>query len=166
MTIISSIGSLQCNVQDRQTATSNTFTAFASTVWTQTTRADFELGLLTNVDTSTISGDVILGTTGGHYRSSGNLRSLVLNTGRPGTKIDLLYWDATLPASTSITFYVRASDTAFTASSGSPAWINAGSTSPVSTGLPQGRYIQWRANLATTNNQRTPDLKEVQVWYH
>jgi hypothetical protein len=166
MMIISSIGSLQCNVQDRQTATSNTFTAFASTIWTQTTRADFELGALNNVNTATIPGDVILGTTSGHYRTSGNLRSQVLNTGSPLTKFDLLVWSVSLPTSTSITFYVRASNTSFSPTSGSPAWINVGSTSPVSAGLPKGQYIQWRANLATTNTARTPALHDVQVWYH
>jgi hypothetical protein len=164
--IIYSIGSAQCNLQDRQTAASNTFTAFTSTIWTQTTRADFELGSPTRVDTATIPNDVILAKNGANYRASGNLRSQVLNTGRQGSKMDLLMWNVTLPASTTITFAVRASNTSFGVTSTSPAWINVGSTSPVSTGLPKGQYMQWRATLETTNNQRTPDLKDVQIWYH
>jgi hypothetical protein len=164
--IIYSVGSLQCTVQDRQIAASNTFTAFASTIWTQTTQADFNLGSLTQVDTTTIPNDVILAKNGNNYRGSGNLRSQVLNTGRQGSTMDLLIWNVTLPASTSISFDVRASNTSFSATSGSPAWVAVGSTSPVSAGLPKGQYMQWRANLATSNNARTPDLTDVQIWYH
>jgi hypothetical protein len=166
LVIIYAVGSVQCNFRDTASATSNTFAAFTSTIWTQTSRADFNAGVKSNVDIDTTSGDVLLGRNGNKYYTSGNLRSQVLNTGRQGTTIDILLWDVTLPASTSITFDVRASNTAFTASSGSPAWTSVGSASPVSAGLPKGQYIQWRANLATTNNQRTPDLKEVQIWYH
>ncbi len=87
MIIIYGIGSLQCSFQDRQTAASNTFTAFASTVWTQTTRADFELGVLYQVDTANSPGDVQLAIQSGQNRySSGNLASQVLNTGMKGLK--------------------------------------------------------------------------------
>jgi hypothetical protein len=166
LVIIYGAGSIQGYFQDTARATSNTFTAYSSTIWTQTTRADFNAGSKTNVNVDTIPGDVILGTNAGHYRLNGNLRSQVFNTGRQGSKIDLLYWDAILPPQTTITFYVRASNTSFTMTAGSPAWINVGTMSPVSAGLPKGQYIQWRANLATSNNAVTPDLKEVQVWYH
>jgi hypothetical protein len=164
--IIYGAGSIQCNFRDTASATGNTFAAFASTVWTQTTRADFNAGPKSNVDTDTTPGDVLLERNGNHYRTSGNLRSQVLNTGREGTTLDLLLWKANVPSSTTLTFFVRASDKPFDAKDDSPKWINVGTTSPVSTGLPEGQYIQWRANLATSNNQRTPDLNEVQVWYH
>jgi hypothetical protein len=164
--IIYGAGSTQCNFRDTATATGNTFAAFASATWTQTTRADFNAGLKSNVDTDTVPGDILLDRTGNHYRTSGNLRSQVLNTGSHGTTPDMLSWDANVPSSTTITFYVRASDERFDANDDSPKWINVGTTSPVSAGLPGGQYIQWRANLATSNNQRTPDLKEVQVLYH
>ena len=147
-------------------ATGNTFTAFTSIIWNQTTQADFTAGSNTNVDLTAVPGDVLLGKTSGHYRASGNLRSQVLNTGKKGTVVDLLTWNVTLPASTSITFSVRASDTSFSATAGSPAWINVGSASPVSAGLPKGQYVQWRANLATSNNSVTPALHDVQIWYH
>lgn len=166
LVLIYGTGSIEGKYQDTKKATGNTFSAFSSTIWTQTTQADFNLGSLTRVDITTISGDVILAKSGNNYRATGNLRSQVLNTGRQGSTWDLFTWNVTLPTSTSITFDVRASNTQFSATAGSPAWVSVGSTSPVSTSLPKGQYMQWRANLATSNNQRTPDLQDIQIWYH
>ena len=158
-------GSVQCHFIDIQKDPQNTFTAFTSTIWTQTTQADFETGSIKFVDTTTVPGDVILDTAGKKYRSTGNLRSNVLNMGSTGKKIDLLCWDATLPPSTTITFQFRASDTEFDVTSGVPEWIDVG-TNPVITNLPNGQYVQWRAYLETSNVTVTPTLHEVQIWYH
>jgi hypothetical protein len=166
LVIVYAVGSVQCNFRSTASATGNTFAAFSSATWTQTTRADFNAGLKSNVDTDAVPGDLLLERSGNHYKTSGNLRSQVLNTGSIGTTIDLLFWDANVPSSTTLTFYVRASDQQFDANDDSPKWIKMGTTSPVSTALPKGQYIQWRANLATSNNQRTPDLREVQILYH
>lgn len=89
-----------------------------------------------------------------------------------GSRWDAIFWDQSLPVSTNITFEVRASDTVFlpTASNVTLPWIsigNAGSstTGYVISGLPSGKYKQWRATLSTTNVIRTPVLNEVRVYY-
>lgn len=156
---------LQCYFQDTVEVSDITFMAFSSTVGVHTTQGDFEQGDLTFVDTKTVPGDVLLAKTGKRYRATGNIRSPVLNTGSTNTTIDLLYWDADLPPSTTITFYYRASDIPFSATSYTPTWINVGTDPPVSA-LPQGQYVQWRAYLQTSNYSVTPVLHEVQIWYH
>jgi len=82
-----------------------------------------------------------------------------------GSRWDALFWDESLPANTDITFEVRASDTAFLITDVSPAWTQVGGTSPVLSGLPSGRYKQWRATLTTTVPLNTPTLSEVRVYY-
>jgi len=100
--------------------------------------------------------------------SWGRIASQVFDTGvvpPPSATWDLLSWDETLQSNTDITFEVRASDTPFTKDSPTPAWIPVGGTSPVTSGLPPGRYKQWRATLTTTNPASTPVLHEVRLWY-
>jgi hypothetical protein len=60
---------------------------------------------------------------------------------------------------------VRASDTLFTNTDALPAWQQSGWPSPVNSGLPSGRYLQWRATLSTSDMSRTAILNEVRVWY-
>jgi hypothetical protein len=93
------------------------------------------------------------------YTSPGTLASQVLDTGIPGARWDALFYDETVPAGTDIAFEVRASDTSFAAGDGNPAW------QPEGSGLPAGRYKQWRATLTTTESAATPVLHEVRVWY-
>jgi len=76
-----------------------------------------------------------------------------------------LSWDETLQSNTDITFEVRASDGLFTKDAVSPSWIVIGGTSPVTTGLPSGRYMQWRATLTTSDPTKTPTLHEVTIFY-
>ena len=63
-------------------------------------------------------------------------------------------------------FEVRASDTPFLKDAATPLWTIVGGTSPISTGLPSGRYIQWRARLTTSDTANTPTLHEVRVYYY
>jgi hypothetical protein len=100
------------------------------------------------------------------YISSGTIASQVLDTGTVAASQDALFWDRTIPVGTTITFDVRASDTLFTKSDSSPAWTSVGGTSPVTSGLPLGRYKQWRANLATSDSSNTSVLHEIRVYYH
>jgi hypothetical protein len=99
------------------------------------------------------------------YPPSGTIASQVLDTGINGDRWDALFWDETLPAGTDITFEVRASDTL---SGGFPdtAWVPVGGTSPVTSGLSSGRYMQWRATLTTSDQSETPVLHEVRVYYY
>jgi hypothetical protein len=104
--------------------------------------------------------------TGGGYASPGTIGSQVFNTGITGAKWDALLWDKTLPASTGITFEVRASTTSFLPDDITISWTSVGGTSPVLSGLPSGRYMQWRATLTTSNTANTPTLSEVRIYYH
>ena len=100
------------------------------------------------------------------YADAGTIASQVLDTGIAGAKWDALFWDETLPANTDITFEVRASDTAFTKDAATPSLTFVGGTSPVTSGLPSGRYLQWRATLTTSDTSKTPTLHEVTVDYY
>jgi len=162
----SSIGLTRASFVDVETSTSNDFQAWTSAVWTQTSQLDFEAGISSDIDTSTSPGDVILGQQGGLYLDPGMLASQVLDTGTPGTRWDGLFWDRTLPAGTTVTFEARASDTTFTANDSSPDWLYFGPNSPVTAGLPSGRYMQWRATLSTSDNSTTPILSEVGVYHY
>ncbi len=100
------------------------------------------------------------------YFSSGTVASQILDTGKSGARWYELQWDETLAASTDITFEVRASDTPFLKDAAAPSWTSVGGTSPVSTGLPSGQYMQWRATLRTSDSSKTPTLHEVRVYYY
>ncbi|MBM2825615.1 MAG: hypothetical protein HW402_1279 [Dehalococcoidales bacterium] len=101
------------------------------------------------------------------YPPSGTIASQVLDTTIASSRWDGLSWDKTLPSGTNTTFEVRARNTSFTASAGTPAWVSVGGTSPVITGLPSGRYKQWRATLTPDGPKTsTPILQEVRVYYY
>lgn len=97
--------------------------------------------------------------------TTGTIASQVLDTGRAGEPWGYLFWSSTTVAGTGITFEVRASDTSFAKDASSPSWTSVGGTTPVSSGLPAGRYKQWRATLTTTDATITPVLHEVRAWY-
>ncbi|MDD1677408.1 MAG: hypothetical protein LUQ40_06715, partial [Methanomicrobiales archaeon] len=161
-------GTTRCGFQASATAAGNTFTSWSSSVWTQTNAGDFGAGSITDVDLATVPGDVVLArsdTVPFPYLASGTLASAVFDSGSEGTSWDGLFWDESVGASTGITLEVRASDTAFLKDDGSPAWTAIGGISPVTTGLPQGRYCQWRATLSTTDPDSSPVLHEVRTWY-
>ncbi len=99
------------------------------------------------------------------YKSGGTLASPVFDTGSSGKRWDSLQWDSAMSAGTNITIEVRASDTLFAMNNITPSWTAAGWPSPVSSGLPSGRYLQWRASLSTSDPSKTPALNEVRVWY-
>lgn len=98
------------------------------------------------------------------FLKSGTIESQVLDTTTDGTSWDLLQWDEVLESETDIFFWVRASDKLV---DGHPdaTWIKAGGTSGISSGLPSGRYMQWKAELRTSDDSVTPILEEVRVYY-
>lgn len=100
------------------------------------------------------------------YASLGTIASQVLDTGVAGAQWDALCWDETLQTNTDITFEVRASDTLFARDAATPSWTSVGGASPVTSGLPSGRYKQWRANLTTSDTSKTPTLHEVRVYHY
>ena len=101
----------------------------------------------------------------GGYVSSGAIASQVLDTGAAGANWTELNWSETLEADTDITFEVRASDTSFAKDASTPSWTSVGGASPVTSELPSGRYVQWRATLSTSDNSKTPTLHDVTVSY-
>jgi hypothetical protein len=102
------------------------------------------------------------------YVSVGTLASKVFDTGVASATWNGLSWDETLTTGTDITFEVRASDTPFAKDtpSGTLPWIPIGGTSPVISGLPSGRYMQWQATLTTSDPNNTPTLHEVIFYYN
>ncbi len=106
-----------------------------------------------------------VGSEEGLYISPGTLASTVLDTGLSGANWNSLFWSEILESATDITFEVRASDSL---NGGYPdaAWIPVGGSSPVSSGLPSGRYMQWRVTLTTSGTANTPTLQEVRVYYY
>ena len=105
---------------------------------------------------------------GSFYTSPGTIASQVLDTGVAGARWDALFWDETLPSGTDITFEVRASDTLFAKDTPDATlpWLSVGGDSPVTSGLPSGRYMQWRATLTTSDTSKTPILHEVRVYHY
>jgi hypothetical protein len=159
------IGGTSGAFYDAEDTVDNSFQAWVSPVWVQTTQADFESGILTQVDTTTVPGDVLIENVLLTYLSPGTIDSQVLDTTQAGTNWNILAWDASLETGTYITLWVRASDDPFQSDDALPVWEYAGDTSPVVSGLPSGRYMQWRAYLTTLDAFVTPSLHEVRVYY-
>ncbi|MFA5629027.1 MAG: hypothetical protein WC958_02025 [Dehalococcoidales bacterium] len=146
---------------DTDTSLDNKFTAWTSWLWRQTNRSQFDAGLFSNIDSADSPGNIKLAV----FSSPGTITSQVFDSEKSGTRWDAVIWDSTLPVDTDITFEVRASDTPFNKDSGSPSWSSPSGTSPIQTGIPAGRYMQWRATLTTNDNSATPVLEEVRVYY-
>lgn len=160
--IVYCVGSIQCRYQSKAVASNNVFTAFISTPWTQTSQSDFQAGVLTNTQVSS-SGTVTLSL----LRTSGTAASQVLDTGRPGTVVDMFSWVETTSSNNDITFEIRASDSVFQKGNNTLDWTPLGGTSPVSNGLAKGRYIQWRSTLTRDFFLGTsPSLQSIDLWYH
>ena len=136
----------------RDTTTASTVNPTAT--WSGTNR----LAIISTVLNAASSGSA--------YVSSGTLASQVLDTGAAGAIWNMLFWDETLVSNTDITFEARASDTPFNAGDASPSWNSVGGTSPVMSGLPSGRYKQWRVTLTTSDTANTPTMHEVRLYYY
>lgn len=98
------------------------------------------------------------------YAKQGQVSGPVIDTGAQGTTWSRLEWGSALPAGTALTMQVRAAAVPFSATATAPAWQDSNET-PVTSGLPSGRYIQWRATSTTTNSANTPALLNVTVRY-
>ena len=101
-----------------------------------------------------------------YYVTSGTIASQVLDTEISGARWSGLSWSETLQSGTDITLEVRASDTQFAKSDVTPSWTAVGGTSPVESGLPGGRYMQWRATLTTSESDNSPVLRDVTINYY
>jgi hypothetical protein len=102
------------------------------------------------------------------YATSGSYVSGVFDTGTLGTSFKQLAWNGTYPASTGLTFEVRASGSPFLAGDVSPAWVTLPTTSPVnlSTYLSGTyRYYQQRITFTGTTTA-TPTLTDFTLSYN
>ena len=121
---------------------------------------------MTNALGNVTSGGSLAFVAASTYVGSATMSSQVRDTGKAGARWDALFWGETLQLNTDITFQVRASDTLFAANNGTLTWTSAGGTSPVTSGLPSGRYMQWRAVLTTSDTAVTPVLHEVRLYHY
>jgi len=78
--LASGTGVTRSSFVDPGSSTGNAFQAWASTPWVQTTQADFEAGVLNNVDTSSSPADVKLATTSNWYNTSWAYRKQITFT--------------------------------------------------------------------------------------
>ena len=131
---------------------------------TQTTEADFSSGTNSNTNTTVQSGDVILNKQDGtNYYASGTFTSSAIDLLAEGNmNITYINWTATMPAGTNITLQTRTSATeaGLTNASWSSVYIN---NSLVES--EDYQYIQYRANLTTTNTSVTPTLHDITINY-
>jgi hypothetical protein len=152
-------------LNDVSSSSGNVATAWTSWLWSQTNRSQMDAGLLSNVETATSPGNVKLAMLASDFYTSGTISSQIFDSEEIGTRWDALIWDEVLVPNTGITFQVRASDTPFAKDASSPSWSTAYGSSPVQSGMPSGRYMQWRATLTTGDVSNTPTLNEVRVYY-
>jgi hypothetical protein len=78
--LVSNIGTAYGKFTDSETASGNTFTGKTSSLWTQTSQADFNTGVLTNIDTASSPGDVKLSLRSDWYNSQWNRRKAITFT--------------------------------------------------------------------------------------
>ena len=121
---------------------------------------------MTNAPANVAAGGALAFVAVNVYASSATIASQVRDTGVAGARWDGLFWDETLPSNTNVTFEVRASDTLFAKDAATPSWTPVGGTSPVTSGLPSGRYMQWRATLTTSDTSKTPSLHSVTIYHY
>ncbi len=122
--------------------------------WTETSDTDFGAGTLLNVNVS--GGSVMLATkANGRYYTSGSLTSRVYDG---GSSMDWgkLQWSATIHPSDSITLFTRTSQNNITWSDWSQGVYDGDIQN-------SSRYIQYRADFATTNDTKTPVLEDVTI---
>ncbi len=89
-------------------------------------------------------------------------------------RFDAVVWDRTLPAGTSITYYMRSSNTAFTFSDTSLSWgsaltvtdVNSGASSAVLSGLTAARYVQFKTVYTTSYITSTPLLSKRSLYFY
>ena len=72
--LITSLGVTRSSLVDLETSTGNAFQAWNASLWTQTSQADFEAGVSSQVDTVSSPGSVILATTSDWYDSDWSYR--------------------------------------------------------------------------------------------
>ncbi len=131
---------------------------------TQTTEADFSSGTNSNTNTTAQSGDIILNKQNStDYYSQGTFTSSAINLiASDNMNITYINFSTTMPNNTNITLQTRTSATeaGLTNANWSSVYIN---NSLVES--EDYQYIQYRANLSTTNTLVTPTLHDITISY-
>ncbi len=104
--------------------------------------------------------EMMLGSGGGSYASFGSYTSNPLDANSTMDWAATIYWDENTPVGTDINLQTRTSDNNAVWSPWSGYYTNPSGESITS---PNGRFIQYKANLSTTNPSITPELLEVRM---
>jgi hypothetical protein len=152
-------GEVLCNAVDTEVSAGNNFAGWTPSSWEQTSQVDLAAGTGVNVDLTTSPGDIIMASAG-----TGIFTSTIHDTGTPGARFDHIFWDRTLPSSTTLALEIRVSDNL---SSGVPDsdWQGLGDGMSASLEDLEGQYVQWRATMTSDVPGVTPVLEEVRVYY-
>ena len=148
--------------------TSASYAEDATIDWTDTTYSDFTAGSLVSTIVASPGTLVLVGPA---YTSNGTWTSPVIDTGAAGTNYTTISWTAVLPSGAALNFQARGGAStaailasAFTGSDGTSATAYAASGANLNDSVHDGRrYIQYRANLTTTNTANTPQLQEISI---
>ncbi len=100
------------------------------------------------------------------YATSGIYTSGVVDLGIVPQSLSTLGFNATLPASTSITMVARAGDSTNTADGSWTSWSSNISNGGSISALAPHRYVQYKATLTTTDDIVTPSLEDVTFNYN
>ncbi len=109
------------------------------------------------------SGVVIVSYTTNSYPTSGTFTSAVIDLG-VASPLTTLSYTKTTPTNTALTMDIRAGNTATPDGTWTAYTTNVASGGSISA-LGSKRYVQYRANLSTTNTASTPTLDQVQIGY-
>ncbi len=132
--------------------------------------SDFD-GTNNNTNSTGQLGNVTLLYNGSHYPSNGTFTSIIINLNSPAKDTTLtasnikwfnISWNADLPDGTNITFQTRTSSDGVTFTNYSSDYTN---SSGEEISSPADVYIQYRADLTTTNISVTPVLENVTIDY-
>ncbi len=146
------------------TAGSNFYALLAANYnFTETTASTVSLPIRT-VDYTGTGSDPYLSvdyTTGASYAASGTYTSGVIDLGS-AAPLDTITYNKTTPASTSLTVDVRAGDSSDLSA---VSWTTGVSSGADISSLGTHRYVQYRANLSTSDASATPSLDDITINY-
>jgi len=100
----------------------------------------------------------------GNYLSTGTYNSNIFDCTAGITSFDILKYESTKPANTSITIETYSSGSSDFSSDNDPAgWVAIGSDGAIGSAVK--RYFQFRVVLTTTDSAATPDVSEIIFYY-
>ncbi len=129
-----------------------------------TTKTDFDSGIKNNVDTETQEGDIILEkqNSSDYYQSGTFISPIIDVSAESNMNFTYINWTETKPAGTNITMQTRSSATnsGITNKTWSSAYVEDSLIE-----RPHYQYIQYMANISTSDTSITPEVNNVRVNY-